>query len=99
MLKKIIFFLFCMKIGILALKTNGLCVECGSCRYFYHGYKCKMFAEDKTIDNTIIYNYKLLKENNTFIYLNILQARSNDKLCGKRGHFFRPIIYKTHLKE
>lgn len=99
MLKKIIFFLFCIVIEIQGLKTNGLCVECRSCRYFYNDYKCKMFAEDKIIGVLNIHNYKLLKENNTFRYLNVLQARTNDNLCGKKGHFFRPIIYKTNLKE
>ena len=54
-----------------------------------------MFAEDKTIDNTIIYNYKLLKENNTFIYLNILQASQTINCVVKRAFLDRLFIKHT----
>ncbi len=99
MFKKIIFFLFYIVIETRSLKTNGLCIECRSCRYFYKDYKCKLFARNEKIQRLNIYNYKLLKENSTFRYLNVLQARTNDNLCGKKGYFFAPIIYKINLKE
>tara|TARA_B100001093_G_scaffold250134_1_gene239620 strand:- start:5738 stop:6040 length:303 start_codon:yes stop_codon:yes gene_type:complete len=81
------------------LETNGLCVECRRCRFFFNDYKCKMFAKDEKYGESVVYNYNLSPENDSFKYLTILQARQEDHLCGKKGYFFTPILYKTNLKE
>ena len=83
-----------------AVGLNALnkCIECRSCRFFYHNYKCKLFARDDKYGKSIIYNYKLDQENDSFKYLSVLESRENEQLCGKKAEVFTPIIYKTGLK-
>tara|TARA_Y100000992_G_scaffold114080_1_gene74527 strand:- start:6233 stop:6505 length:273 start_codon:yes stop_codon:yes gene_type:complete len=88
MFKKIFFFFL---VSTNVLKIKGLCVECGRCQYFYDGYKCKLFARSKKLGEVNIYNYKLLKENSTFKYLSIIEARTNEELCGKDAECFHSV--------
>tara|TARA_B100001063_G_C16750478_1_gene550021 strand:- start:682 stop:999 length:318 start_codon:yes stop_codon:yes gene_type:complete len=83
---------------ITALNALNKCIECRSCRFFYDNYKCKVFATDDKYGKSVIYNYKLDAENTSFKYLSVLDARQNEKFCGKKADFFIPIIYKTGLK-
>lgn len=85
MFKKIIFYFL---VNVAVLKIKGLCIECINCRHFYGDYKCNLFARNKKLGEFNVYNYKLLKENSTFKYLSILEARSNEQLCGKDAQCF-----------
>lgn len=85
----------------LNVKVECLCnpIECRSCRYFYKDYSCKIFAKNEKYENKIVYNYKLKDESETFKYISVLNARKNENLCGLRGHFFEPIIFKSGLNK